>query len=308
MLLPAWTTKCTRGRVLPLTGIENGFPKADSERSRPCLPIYDLVKDRRVLSIEADRTVLEGARFMMENRIGALPVLRNGELVGIFSERDIMNRVVAFGRLPGTTRIAEVMTANPKSVSVDETMENCLYLMREFGFRHLPIVDGKELKGLVSSRDILLRYISQQEAEQRRIGRLAAQTSGEGRLRSSRRGPKRCAVRSLSRQIATGRGTSRRLFPARGRQTAGSRSRNHRDLGHADIFVRGAVIEQIAAALPDHPLDKNHIRNLAHFLPTFSGTKTGCSDRQISLRDRSGQILQSQYDRPDCRRLRCKKV
>ena len=61
------------------------------------------------------------------------------------------------------------MTANPKSVSVDETMENCLYLMREFGFRHLPIVDGKELKGLVSSRDILLRYISQQEAEQRRI-------------------------------------------------------------------------------------------------------------------------------------------
>jgi CBS domain-containing protein len=132
-------------------------------------PIYDLVKDRRVLSIEADRTVLEGARSMMENRIGALPVLRNGELVGIFSERDIMNRVVALGRLPGSTKISEVMTANPKSVSVDETMENCLYLMREFGFRHLPIVDGKELKGLVSSRDILLRYISQQEAEQRRI-------------------------------------------------------------------------------------------------------------------------------------------
>jgi CBS domain-containing protein len=132
-------------------------------------PIYDLVKDRRVLSIDADRSVLEGARLMMENRIGALPVLRNGELVGIFSERDIMNRVVALGRLPGTTKISEVMTANPKSVSVDETMENCLYLMREFGFRHLPIVDGKELKGLVSSRDILLRYISQQEAEQRRI-------------------------------------------------------------------------------------------------------------------------------------------
>ena len=131
-------------------------------------PIYDLVKDRRVLSIEADRTVLEGARSMMENRIGALPVLRNGELVGIFSERDIMNRVVALGRLPGTTKISEVMTANPKSVSVDETVENCLYLMREFGFRHLPIVDGKELKGLVSSRDILVRYISQQEAEQRR--------------------------------------------------------------------------------------------------------------------------------------------
>jgi CBS domain-containing protein len=132
-------------------------------------PIYDLVKDRRVYSIDADSTVLEAARYMMEHRIGALPVLRNGELVGIFSERDIMNRVVAVGRLPGTTKVSEVMTANPKAVGVEETVENCLYLMREFGFRHLPIVDGKELKGLVSSRDILLRYISLKEAEQRRM-------------------------------------------------------------------------------------------------------------------------------------------
>ena len=132
-------------------------------------PIYDLVKDRPVYSVEADCTVLEAARLMMEHRIGALPVLRNGELVGIFSERDIMNRVVAVGRLPGSTKISEVMTTNPKAVNVDETIENCLYLMREFGFRHLPIVDGKELKGLVSSRDILLRYISMKEAEQRRM-------------------------------------------------------------------------------------------------------------------------------------------
>jgi CBS domain-containing protein len=132
-------------------------------------PIYDLVKDRRVCSIEADSTVLQAARYMMEQRIGALPVLRNGELVGIFSERDIMNRVVAVGRLPGATKVSEVMTANPKAVDVNETVENCLYLMREFGFRHLPIVDGKELKGLVSSRDILLRYISLKEAEQRRL-------------------------------------------------------------------------------------------------------------------------------------------
>jgi len=132
-------------------------------------PVYDLVKDRRVYSIEADSTVLEGARFMMEQRIGALPVLRDGQLVGIFSERDVMNRVVAAGRMPGTTKISEVMTANPKAVSVDESIENCLFLMREFGFRHLPIVDGKELKGLVSSRDILLRYVSQKEAEQRHM-------------------------------------------------------------------------------------------------------------------------------------------
>jgi CBS domain-containing protein len=130
--------------------------------------VYEIVKDRRVYSIDADSTVLEAARFMMEHRIGALPVLRNGEIVGIFSERDVMNRVVALGRMPGTTKISEVMTANPKSVSVDETIDNCLFLMREFGFRHLPITDGKELKGLVSLRDILLRYVSQKEAEARR--------------------------------------------------------------------------------------------------------------------------------------------
>jgi len=130
--------------------------------------IYDLVKDRRVYSIEAEHSVLEAARFMMEHNIGALPVTRNGELVGIVSERDIMNRVVAVGRMPGTTKISEIMTVNPKSISVDESVENSLFLMREFGFRHLPIIDGKQLKGLVSLRDLLLRYVSQKEAEGRR--------------------------------------------------------------------------------------------------------------------------------------------
>jgi CBS domain-containing protein len=131
--------------------------------------IHDLVKDRKVYSIEADRTVLEGARFMMEHNIGALPVMRNGELVGIFSERDIMNRVVAVGRMPGTTKISEVMTSNPKTVAANESVEECLFLMREFGFRHVLITEGKELKGLVSLRDLLLRYVSQKEAEQRRM-------------------------------------------------------------------------------------------------------------------------------------------
>ena len=125
--------------------------------------VYDLVKNRKVYSLESESTVLEASRYMMEHNIGAVPVLRKGELVGIFSERDIMNRVVAAGRLPGTTKISEVMTSNPKTVSLDETVENCLFLMREFGFRHLLIVDGKELKGLVSLRDIILSALKSQE-------------------------------------------------------------------------------------------------------------------------------------------------
>jgi CBS domain-containing protein len=119
--------------------------------------INDIIKDRRVYSIAADSTVLEAARFMMEHRIGALPVLRNDELVGIISERDVMNRVVAAGRLPGHTQVSEVMTANPRSVSPDESVDECLFLMKEFGFRHLPVCNDKHLKGLISLRDLLLR-------------------------------------------------------------------------------------------------------------------------------------------------------
>ncbi|HEX4786769.1 MAG TPA: CBS domain-containing protein [Candidatus Sulfotelmatobacter sp.] len=129
--------------------------------------LRDLVKERRLYSIEATRTVLEAARFMMEHNIGALPVLRNGELVGILSERDILNRVVAVGRTPGTTVVAEVMTAKPRTVSADESVEECLFIMREFGFRHLPIVDGQDLKGLVSLRDILMHQAAEIERQTR---------------------------------------------------------------------------------------------------------------------------------------------
>ena len=130
--------------------------------------LRDLLKDRRVYSIEAGRTVLEAARFMMEHNIGALPVLRNGELAGIFSERDIMNRVVAAGRQPAYTAVSEVMTPNPRAVNLDETIAECLFIMEEFGFRHLPIVEGKQLMGLVSLRDVVMRHARELEGERRR--------------------------------------------------------------------------------------------------------------------------------------------
>jgi CBS domain-containing protein len=130
--------------------------------------LRELVKDRKVYSVEATRTVLEAARFMMEHNIGALPVVRNGEVAGILSERDIMNRVVAVGRTPGTTVVSEVMTANPRAVASDESIEECLFIMREFGFRHLPIIDGRELKGLVSLRDVLMHQAAELERQARR--------------------------------------------------------------------------------------------------------------------------------------------
>lgn len=130
--------------------------------------LRDLVKDRKLYSIESDRSVLEAARYMMEHNVGALPVLRNGDLAGILSERDIMNRVVAVGRTPGTTAVAEVMTANPRAVAADESIEECLFIMHEFGFRHLPIVDGKQLRGLVSLRDVLMHQAAEMQRQARR--------------------------------------------------------------------------------------------------------------------------------------------
>jgi len=130
--------------------------------------VRELVKDRKLYSVDAARTVLEAARYMMEHNIGAVPVLREGDLAGILSERDIMNRVVAVGRTPGTTAVTEVMTANPRAVAIDETIDECLFIMREFGFRHLPIVDGKQVKGVVSLRDLLMHQANELERETRK--------------------------------------------------------------------------------------------------------------------------------------------
>lgn len=130
--------------------------------------LRELVKDRRLYSVKDSHTVLEAARYMMEYNIGAVPVLRDGDLAGIISERDIMNRVVAVGRTPGTTAVSEVMTPNPRSVAADESIDECLFIMREFGFRHLPVMEGKELKGVVSLRDVVMHQAVEVERQTRR--------------------------------------------------------------------------------------------------------------------------------------------
>ncbi len=119
--------------------------------------IADVLRDQRVLSVDAEQTVIEAVRLMTEFNIGAVPVLRSGELVGIFSERDLMRRVVAGGRSPGMTKVAEVMTAKPQVVDADGDLDECITLMREAGFRHLPVVENGKLRGVISLRDIMLR-------------------------------------------------------------------------------------------------------------------------------------------------------
>ncbi|MDP9268627.1 MAG: CBS domain-containing protein [Acidobacteriota bacterium] len=119
--------------------------------------ISDILRDHRVLSVDAEQTVIEAARLMTEFNIGAVPVLRDGDLIGIFSERDLMRRVVAGGRSPAMTKVSEVMTSKPQTVTADADIDECMQLMREAGFRHLPVMEGTKLLGLISLRDIMMR-------------------------------------------------------------------------------------------------------------------------------------------------------
>ena len=127
----------------------------------PC--IFELIKDQDTYRAEVNQTVLELAQAMVDRNIGAVPVLSDGELVGIFSERDLMRRVVAAGLEPGSTKVGQVMTEDPLTVSPTEEVETCMVLMRRHGFRHLPVCEGKLLKGLVSLRDIMLHDLNEKD-------------------------------------------------------------------------------------------------------------------------------------------------
>jgi CBS domain-containing protein len=129
--------------------------------------ICDLIKNQQTYQAEMSQTVLETVRAMVEHNIGAVPVVHNGKLVGIFSERDLMKRVVAEGCDPCSTCVAEVMTNDPLTINMNEELENCLTLMRRHSFRHLPVCHDGQLVGIVSLRDILLHDLSEKDDEVR---------------------------------------------------------------------------------------------------------------------------------------------
>ena len=139
--------------------------------------ICDLIKDQETYQSDLSHTVLETVQAMVERNIGAVPVLHNGKLVGIFSERDLMKRVVAEGRDPRSTCMAEVMTDDPLTINMNEELANCMALMRRNNFRHLPVCHEGQLVGMVSLRDILLHDLNEQ-------GRRSPHDAGLHSLRS----------------------------------------------------------------------------------------------------------------------------
>jgi len=116
--------------------------------------VPDLVRDQTLVSLPPSATVLDAARIMAERHIGAVLVAVDGRLQGIFTERDVLSRVVAAGLDPNDTALGGVMTPNPDTVAPNDSAFEALRQMSERGYRHLPVVDGERIVGIVSIRDI----------------------------------------------------------------------------------------------------------------------------------------------------------
>src|SRR5688500_6526430 len=128
-------------------------------------PVRSIIGDQKPVTANADMTVTAAARVMKEQRVGALLVIREGRLAGIFTERDALFRVIAENRDPAKKRIADVMTANPRTIAPDRPFGHALHMMYEGGFRHVPVVDNVRPLGVVSTRDALGPDIQQSMAE-----------------------------------------------------------------------------------------------------------------------------------------------
>jgi CBS domain-containing protein len=119
----------------------------------PDRPIRDIIQRNRLVSASENTTVSEAARLMKETRVGAILVLRKERLVGIFTERDALNRVLAVGLDPLHTKLSQVMTAKPDSMAPDKPFGHALIAMYEHGYRHMPVVENGKAVGVVSMRD-----------------------------------------------------------------------------------------------------------------------------------------------------------
>jgi CBS domain-containing protein len=117
--------------------------------------IAELINDRDVITANPLLTAREAARLMARKRVGAVVVVEDGRVVGMFTERDLMNRVVAADRDPDTTTLGEVMTPDPQAVTPDVEVETVIAWMLSGRFRHLPVLEGPHLAGIVSQGDVV---------------------------------------------------------------------------------------------------------------------------------------------------------
>ena len=121
----------------------------------PQRPVRSILGSQSPVTANGEMSVAQAARLMKERRVGAVLVMNEGRLAGIFTERDALFRVIAEGRDPAKTELQDVMTANPRTITPDRPFGHALHMMHEGGFRHVPVVEGDAPLGVVSARDAL---------------------------------------------------------------------------------------------------------------------------------------------------------
>jgi CBS domain-containing protein len=128
-------------------------------------------KDTPLVTVGPDDPVLDALRRMAESGVGAVLVMENGALTGILTERDYARKIVLQGRASATTPVRTIMTSPVRTVTPDQRAGECMQLMSDHRFRHLPVVEDGVLLGVVSIGDLLKTVIEEQRQE---IGQLQA--------------------------------------------------------------------------------------------------------------------------------------
>jgi CBS domain-containing protein len=127
--------------------------------------IRDIIQGKVPDTIGPEATVLEATRKMTAAKVGALAVIEKDRLVGIFSERDLMTRVVAPGLDPAVVKVSSVMTQDLVVADADESTDACLNRMKQLHVRHLPVVSDNKLVGMLSVRNLLMMVASAKDEE-----------------------------------------------------------------------------------------------------------------------------------------------
>ena len=122
-------------------------------------------KAPEVFAIGPDDPVIDAIRLMAEKRIGALLVMQAGKLAGIVSERDYARKIVLQGRSSHDTPVRDIMTADVVSIGLDDTTDRCMQLVTDQRIRHLPVLDGDSVLGVVSIGDLVKAVIEDQQLE-----------------------------------------------------------------------------------------------------------------------------------------------
>jgi CBS domain-containing protein len=120
-------------------------------------------KGHEVWSVDVEEPVLEAIQLMADKHVGALPVTRNGELAGVISERDYARKVILLGRSSAETPVWQIMSSPVVTVSPDEDVRQCMALMTDRRIRHLPVVEGGRMVGVISIGDLVRAVIEEQE-------------------------------------------------------------------------------------------------------------------------------------------------